>query len=291
MEANEFWRQSSESTNKAVEKIKTGIQKYLIFIVLIFNISLEIAVKCFRIGLNNVFTASFFVNLTISISTSMLCYICFIPLGRTDEEKRSLTYESTIKKWESLSNKVRDGFIELFKQFCISEVDEERTEQKKMILANNTIIPYDTYKTEYEGKSKEELKALYKEGIISKEEFKALKRCNKVKAKPINPLIILCGTKRTSINDAGRDEGSYALTKTLQRPVIMFVISFVVNSISTTFIGGDNNVILDIMLSIFSIVVASVCGYTTGTNDFKHHEDRVKSRTVFLTLFCQKNNI
>ena len=87
------------------------------------------------------------------------------------------------------------------------------------------------------------------------------------------------------------DEGSYALTKTLQRPVIMFVISFVVNSISTTFIGGDNNVILDIMLSIFSIVVASVCGYTTGVNDFKHQEDRVKSRTVFLTLFCQKNNI
>lgn len=291
MENNNIWGMASETSSKTVEKIKTGIQKYLIFIVLLFNIGLEIVIKCFQIGLNNVFTASFFVNLVISISTSMLCYICFIPLGRTDEEKRSLTYKSTMEKWESLSNKVRESFIELFKQFCISEVDAERNEQKKIILSNNTTIPYDTYKTEYEGKSKKELKALYNEGKISKEEFKALKKCNKVKAKPINPLIILCGTKRTSINDAGRDEGSYALTKTLQRPVIMFVISFVVNSISTTFIGGDNNVILDIMLSIFSIVVASVCGYTTGVNDFKHQEDRVKSRTVFLTLFCQKNNI
>ena len=138
--------------------------------------------------------------------------------------------------------------------------------------------------------SKEELKALLNEGNISKEDYKALIKCNKVKIKPINPLIVLCGAKKTTINDAGRDESSYALAKTLQRPIIMVVISFVVNSISTTFIGGSN-IVLDVMLGIFTIVVASFCGFTTGVNDFKYTEDRTKSRALFLALFCEKNNI
>jgi hypothetical protein len=204
--------------------------------------------------------------------------------------KRSLTYKPTMERWETLSKKVREGFIELFKQFCISEVEIERQDQKKLILANNTIIPYEVYKTEYEGLCKEQLKALYNEGKISKEDYKALIKCNKVKIKPINPLIVLSGAKKTTINDAGRDENSYALAKTLQRPIIMVVISFVVNSISTTFIGGSN-IVLDVMLGIFTIVVASFCGFTTGVNDFKHMEDRTKSRALFLALFCEKNNI
>ena len=100
-------------------------------------------------------------------------------------------------------------------------------------------------------------------------------------------MIVLQGAKKTTVNDAGRDNGSYALAKALQRPIIMFVVSFIINTITTTYMGGSENVILEIMLSIFTIIISSVMGYSTGVNDFKHNEDRTKARVLFMSLFFE----
>ena len=286
-----FFQLTSDASTKTVEKIRNGIQKYLIFIVLLFNISLEVLGRLYKFGFNNTFTAEFFVNFIISTATSMLCYICFIPFGRSDELKRSTTYRENLDRWHKLTDTIRAGYLNLFRTFCLEQIETEKEENKKVLLCNGTIIDYKTYTEQYEGKSKEELKKLAEQGEISKDELKVLIKCNKVKVKPINPLIVLQGARKTTVNDAGRDDSSYALSKTLQRPLLMFTTSFIINTFSTTFIGGAENVLLDIMLSVFSIVIASVCGYTTGVNDFKYKEDRIKSRVVFMSLFCETNKI
>lgn len=287
MEANSFWQGSSDTTTKAVQKIKTGIQKYFIVIVLLFNIVLQITTRLYRFGFQNTFSAEFFVSFFINTSTSMLCYICFIPLGKTDEMKRSTTFETLMNEWEKLTNKVRTGFLKRFEHFCFNQVEEERNESRRYILSNNTLISFDEYQSKYEGLCKKELKALLNKGEINKDEYKTLCKCLRVKIKPINPLIVLQGAKKTTVNDAGRDNGSYALAKALQRPIIMFVVSFIINTITTTYMGGSENVILEIMLSIFTIIISSVMGYSTGVNDFKHNEDRTKARVLFMSLFFE----
>lgn len=291
MENNNIWGMASDTSSKTVAKIKTGVQKYLIFIVLLFNIALEVVVRLYKFGLHDTFTAEFFVNLIISIATSMLCYICFIPFGRNDEMKRSLNFKSISQLWQDLSSTIRLGHQREFEKFCIDRVEEEKREEKKFIIFNNTMLPFEEYEEKYEKLSKKEIKALHKNGEISDELYSALKKCLKVRVKPIISSIVLQGASKTKVNDAGRYNKSYALSKTLQRPLVMFAISFVLNSITTTFVGGGQGVILDIMLSIFSIVIASVCGYTTGASDFKYQEDRIKSRVLFLSLFCENHNI
>ena len=260
---NNFWQITNDQTNKTVQKIKTGVQKYLIFIVLLFNISFEVIARFYRFGVQAI-TPDFFINYFVTTFTSMLCFICFIPLGRNDELRRSLTYKPLIEEWSKLSQKVREGFGKLFDNFCKVRVEEERQDSKRFILANYTMIEFDEYKSKYETKSKKELKQLYTNNELSKEEYKAILKCNRVKVKPINPLIVLNGAKKITVNDAGRGNNSYAFFKVLQRPVVILISSFIINTITTTFTGGSHDVILNVMLSVLRIVIASVCGYRTG---------------------------
>jgi hypothetical protein len=283
---------TNDGAGKIVDKIKTGVQKYLIFIVLIFNIALQVVARLYRFGLQNPFTAEFFLELAVNVATSMLCYVCFIPFGRSEEQKRASGYSELVKKWETLTANVRKGFIEMFQMFCKDQVTQEQQDKKQYIILSNTMLTMERYKAEFEQLSKAELKDLYKQGKITKTEYKAIYKANyKVKVKSINPLIVLSGVKKATINDAGRTDKAYLLTWLTTRPLIMFTSTAILNAITTTFIGGGENVILDMLFSVLTIVIASVCGYSAGVTDFKNNQDRVESRVLFLSLFHEKNNI
>ncbi len=288
---NNIFQITNDATNKTVEKIKQGVQKYLIFIVLLFNIAMTIVSRLYRLGLQNPFSQEFFVDFLISTSTSMLCYVCFIPFGRQDEMNRNKTFNDNVVLWHSLTEKVRNGFLEIFQMFCNEQLEIERSEKKRLILANNTIMEFSTFLQQYNGKSKKEIKQLYKADKLTKEQYRAILKCNKVKVKPINPLVVLQEAEETHYNDAGRDTTNYAKNKALQRPLMIFIMSLAFNTITTTFMNIGENVIMEMLISIFSIVFASVCGYSTGTNDFKQKENRIKAKVMFLSLFCEKNKI
>lgn len=291
---NNIFGIADEQKNKAVQKVKNGVQKYLIFIVLLFNIALEVVSKLYAFGLHSPFTAQFFSNLSVSLATTMICYACFIPFGRGDEAKRNNEFLSLSKLWYALSDTVREGYLRLFEAFCKEQVTDERTEAKKAILANDTIIPYDEYKEKYEGKSKKYINSL---ADLNKREKKAINKANgyglfnATKIKPINPTIVLSGHGKKHVNDAGRNEKSYAISYLAKKPIIIFFSAVVLNSISTTFTGGGTNVILDMLFSVFQIVIASVFGYSAGVTDFKHEIGKINNRVIFISLFCEQNKI
>lgn len=286
MDSN-FWQITNDQTSKTVQKVKAGVQKYFIFIVLLFNIAFEVVARFYKFG-TQALTPDFFVNYFITTFTSMLCFICFVPLAKNDEMRRSITYKPLVEEWNKLSTKVREGFGKLFAEFCKTRVEEERQDTKKFILANNTMIGFDEYKEKYETKSKKELKQLYINNELSKEDYKAILKCNRVKVKPINPLIVLNGAKKITVNDAGRGSNYYALIKILQRPFVILISSFIINTITTTFIGGNQDVVLNVMISLLRIVIASVCGYRTGVNDFKYEQDMIGAKVLFLSLFTKE---
>ena len=294
---NNLFGAVEEQKSEAVKKIKNGIQKYLIFFVLLFNILLEVVSKLYTFGLHNPFSAEFVLSVSLSTVTTVVCYLSFIPFGRYDERKRNLDYEDINSTWKNLSTTVRLGFLSLFEIFCKDQVTAERNDAKRYLLENNTVIPFETYKEKYEGMTKKELKALYKSGLISKNDFKTLMRANgyglfnPTKIKAINPVIILAGTSKSSLNDAGRSNSSTIPRKLILRLALSLVVTVVLNSFKARFAGGGEGVILDMIFSVAQIVVASIGGYSVGVDDFKFTVDKINSRVIFLSLFCEKNKI
>lgn len=293
---NNLFAVVDEKKSKAVEKIKTGVQKYLIFFVLLFNVALVVVSRLYRFGLKNPFTVEFFLEMAVTMTTTMICYICFVPFGNSEERKRNIDFPKIQKLWQDLSTKVRTGFLQLFSLFCEAQVIEERNEAKRLIIGNNTVIPFEFYRENYECLSKKQLKVLYKAEKISKKDYKAILKANgygalsPVKIKRINPVIILSGAKKSSINDAGRTDSSFVARWLMTRPLVMFVSTAILNSIATTF-GSNGNVILDMLIAVFQIIIAAVFGYSAGVSEFRHTVDKVNSRVIFLSLFCEKEGI
>jgi hypothetical protein len=283
--------------NAIVEKIKYNVQNYLIFIVLIFNIALEIVSQLYTIGFVNPFTIAFFLDLAISLTTTMITYICFIPFG-VHQEHLNPIYEQNRKLWGKLTDAVRMAHNEEFRQFCHSQLEEERDDKRRLIIGNTTMIPFDIYNQKYKLYTKAELKEALKNQDISKIEYKAIKKANgytllnHIKVRPINPVIILSGVcSQNSINDAGRTSKSYALQWLSSRPIFIFIVNAILNSVSTTFTGSPQNAIFDMFISVLMIILASVFGYSAGVTSAKKDNDRVKSRIMFLSLFCEKNGV
>lgn len=292
----DIYSKVSTQKNEFLQKIKYNIQNYLIFIVLIFNIALEIVAQLYKIGFVNPFTVEFFLELAVSLTTTMVTYICFFPLGVQQEHLNPL-YKTNLTLWGSLTDKVRNAYNDDFRSFCFAQVEEERDEKRRLIIGNNTMISFDEYLEKYKLIDKKTLKALYKNNQLSKIEYKSIKKANgftfinRVKVKPINPVIILSGVNKMTINDAGRTNNGYAARWIISRPFIIFVTNAIINAISTTFIGAGQNAILDMFLSVLSIILASVLGYSAGVTSAKKDNDKVKSRIMFLSLFCEKNGV
>jgi hypothetical protein len=293
--------QLGENQRRVTGKIKDFIVQNLIFLVLIFNIALEIASKLYRVGFQNPFTIEFFLELSISITTSMICYISFIPFGKSEEKKQNSSYYKNIDFWGVLSDMVRTGHNNLFREFCLSQVDVEREEKRRAIIGNATIIPFETYVSEYMGKSRKYIINLCKSGMLTRKESRAINKANgnnlfsflynPIKVKPINPVIILSGVRRTQINDAGRSDRSYTANWLISRPFIIFATNAIFNAITTSFIGNWQNAVFDMFLSVLLVIMASICGYSAGVTSIRKENDKVKNRILFLSLFSEKNGL
>lgn len=288
----------NSGSSKIMDYIKSTISKYLIFIVLLFNIALQVVSNFYKIGFKNPFSVEFFLELGVSMLTTMLCYICFIPFGKQEEIRSNPSYSQNISVWSKLSAMVRNGFNEIFRNFCREQLNEERDDIRRVIIGNNTMIDYNVYCEKYRGKSKEYINALIG-SELTKKEANTINRANgncfflfsPVRVAPIDPLIILSGSQFGSINDAGRKKSSFVLRWLLERPFFIFLSTTIINAMSTTFIGGGTNAIFDIFLSTLSIVIASVCGYSAGVSSVRFENDKVKSRIIFLSMFAEKNNL
>ncbi len=296
MESNAYSK-INEGTTSVVNKFKDFFMRNLLIIVLLFNIALEIVSKLYRIGFSNPFSVEFFLELAITTTTSMICYICFIPFGKADEKKNNPSFSQNLTLWGKLSDIVRNGYNELFRAFCVEQLEVEREDKRRAIIGNNTLISFSIYEEKYKGLSKAEISALVKSGEITKKEAKAINQANGnsfvnlVKVRPINPVIILSGVKKMQINDAGRTDSAYTINWLISRPFIIFATNAILSAITTSFIGGWQNAILDMFLSVLMILLASICGYSVGVNSIRRDNDIVKSRILFISLFTEKNRI
>lgn len=280
---------SFSDTQKAVsDKLLSLAKEFFPYIILLLNIAVSVVSRLFKAGLENPFSAEFFISLATNLLSTMFCYVCFISYGEKTEKSITPAYTENRARWSRLSGIVRNSHSEAFTKFCKAQVDSEREEKREEVLSNHTLISLETYNGKYKGVSKKKLTKLTRAGEISHTDAHYIKKADRVTVKPIKPLLILCGVKAGHINEAGRDGVSYSTLSIMSRPLVVFVTNAVITMISGSYIGiADASVIYDMIFLALLIVISSILGYSTGAASARKEHDKIKTRIFFLENFLE----
>lgn len=275
------------------DKVFGAVRENFAIIILIINILLKVALELFDAHVENPFNVDFFIKLGTDIATTMFCYCCFISYGHKMEKRVMPGYKENCQKWSMMSGTVRNSMSGLFTDFCLASADEEREELRRAIIVNHTMIPWETFNEKWRGKSKKNVAESVKKGEISLHDSVYINKANGIiKVKPINPVLILCGVKIPSLNDAGRDGFNPSTISAISRPVTMFILSAFVEMLHGAWRGiSTGEEIYNMIFSVLMIIIASVMGYSAGVNAARKEHDKIKGRIFFIEKFLEKHLI
>jgi hypothetical protein len=152
------------------------------------------------------------------------------------------------------------------------------------------MIPYEVFMSDWRGKSKADVKKAVRNGIITRHDAYYINRANSViKVRPINLILILCGVKISTLNDAGRDGLSPSTISVISRPVMMFIMSACVEMLQGAWRGiSTGEEVYNMIFSVIMILMASVMGYSSGVNSARKEHDKIKGRIFFIEKFLDK---
>lgn len=277
----------SNKQNRAMHIVTTIIKDSLPFLILLLNIVVAVLTELYNTNLKNPFTVSFFVRLFMNTITTMVCYSCFVKYGERNEKLGSEAYAHNLERWKKMSGDVRSHSSDKFVLYCRKQVDIEREEIRHFYILNHTMITIEEYENKYKRLHEEEIDRLVTAGKLHRKDAKYIKLANKTRnLKPINPLIILCGVSKMSLNDVGRDGMSASTMAIITRPIYMFIFTTVVTMLSGTWRGIDGaSALFDIIWSVMMIVLSSITGYSAGAEAGRKEHDKIKGRIFFLEKY------
>ena len=265
---------------------KARITEFFPFVILVLNVVFAIFSCLFSTGLVNPFTPRYFIDLVSNILMTMFAYVSFVQYGEKIE-KLAEAYITNCRVWSEISERVRQHHSEDFQAYCIEQTNKEREDRRREMILNKTMIPYEVYLSEYRSKSREDIKALAANGVISKSDARVVNRANgNIKVKPLRPLLIFSGIHLAHINDAGRKSVPVSVISIASRPVIMLVSTAVLKMFTGSYVGVESaSVVYDMMYSVMLIIVSSFVGFSAGTKSAKVEHEKIKARIFFLEGF------
>lgn len=273
--------------NKAMQVVTTILRDSLPFVILVLNIIASVLMSLFDPTLQNPWSADFFIRLFMNMLTTMVCYSCFVNYGEKNEKLNSETYSANVKRWSEMSGKIRQSCTEKFMLYCRKQVEIEREDIRHFYILNYTMITLEEYDSKYKRLCEEEIDKLVLKGELHRKEAKYIKKANKSRyLKPINPILILCGVNKMNLNDVGRDGMSSATAAIVTRPFLMFALSTFGAMLGATWRGIDSaSAFFNIIYSVLMIVIASITGYSAGTDAGRKEMDKIKARIFFIEKF------
>lgn len=268
-------------------RVKKTVSDHLVYIMLIFVISVQVVSELYTVSLQNIFSVGYFLDMSVNIATTMLIYVVFIPVGNKKELDTSLSYKYNSGKWSELSERVRNGRNGEFSEFCKKREEGELEDRRRSIILSNTMLTFATYCSEYKGLRSKALKKKRKNGEITPREYRAIKKANsRMRIRPINPLLILCGVEGSCVNDAGRANDKNIVQWFVRRPIVILVTNVLINSIVPSYRGiQDLDAIYAMLLSCLGTVMSAFVGYSVGISKAKARADAIRNRILFIESF------
>ena len=287
---NETYENISHKGETFKERATAAIRENFAFLILLLNIVVSVAFRLFSPWVDNPFTPDFFISLATNILTSMFSYCIFISYGEKMEKLAMSGYSENCKLWSKISGQVRTTMSAEFEAYCRERALIEREERRRAIIENNTMISFSVFESEYRGRSKQYIQSCVKSGALEKRDARYVLRANRQPdVKPINPLIILCGIKLSTLNDAGRDGISPSTISVISRPVGMFILNALVSMIHGHWAGiSTGEEIFDMIFSVLMIIISSVMGYSSGVSSARKEHNKIKGRIFFLENFIKE---
>ncbi len=287
---NIFERYDS-AADAVTTKVKAFVTDFFPYLLVLINIVFMVVNTLYEVGFQNPFASGTLIKTLLNCATSTLSYGCFVTYGENYAKRTMKGYLENCDVWAATSTRIRTGpHFEAFLDYCKEMVEKEREERRIAIITNRTRITVKEFNDIYRGMSRKDLLSLVREGKISRTEAHfILKASGNIRVKPINPLILLCGTRMNNLNDAGRAEGGSAVKSIALKPLITLTFSIVVGGISCVYTGvADGSAIFQMLCSAFLILTSALMGYSAGYNNVVKTNDAIKSRIVFIERF-EKN--
>ena len=278
-------------SNAFADKVKKAVVDLFPYLLMLANILFMVLNALFSVSLKNPFTPDNISKTLMNCATSTLAYACFVGYGNRVTKKNSPNFQHNLKVWGETSDRIRRGsFFEAFLAYCKTAVDEEREEKRIAIVVNNTRITLKDYTEIFSKMSNAELRQQIKDGVISRHDARYIRKANgNIKVRPINPLLLLCGSKAENLNDAGRAQDASAIKSIVGRPLTVIISSVVVESVFCVFGGWSMATLYNMCAYAFLIFVSCFLGYEKGASNARKTNEAVLNRIVFLERFEKKH--
>jgi hypothetical protein len=269
------------------EKIKRVVIEFFPYLILIVNILFMVLNTLFTVSIQNPFNSDMILKTLVNCTSSTLAYACFVTYGDRITKKNTTSFVDNLKTWGSISERIRKGaHFESFIAYCKAAVEREREEKRLAIVTNHTRVSIADYNEIYRNMTSRQIRELVTEGKITAREARFLRRANgNIHVRPINPLLLLCGSTVENLNDAGRARDASNAGSILARPVSVLAFSMVLTAVASTYNGFTMTALYSMFSSAFMIFFSSFLGYEKGASNARKTEEAVKNRIIFLERY------
>lgn len=188
--------------------------------------------------------------------------------NRKRDEKE---YEEAAKKSkEAIEELVKSEYSARVNEYC-NHHTEETTLRIKTAILSPAGLTYKDYTEKYIGKNGKELLNAYPEEKLTKEQVKAIKKCNRVKIKPYDPNFLResfsDGVSELEPSNRYKPKRDYSI-ETLRNAVQgLFLCLFAVNIGGDIILNWSFATFITCLIKVFCAVMQAVNGFIFGTNN------------------------
>lgn len=188
--------------------------------------------------------------------------------NRKRDEKE---YEEAAKKSkEAIEELVKSEYSARVTEYC-NHHTEETTVRIKTAILSPAGLTYKDYTEKYIGKNGKELLNAYPEEKLTKEQVKAIKKCNRVKIKPYDPNFLResfsDGVSELEPSNRYKPKRDYSI-ETLRNAVQgLFLCLFAVNIGGDIILNWSFATFITCLIKVFCAVMQAVNGFIFGTNN------------------------
>lgn len=188
--------------------------------------------------------------------------------NRKRDEKE---YEEAAKKSkEAIEELVKSEYSARVNEYC-NHHTEETTVRIKTAILSPAGLTYKDYTEKYIGKNGKELLNAYPEEKLTKEQLKAIKKCNRVKIKPYDPNFLResfsDGVSELEPSNRYKPKRDYSI-ETLRNAVQgLFLCLFAVNIGGDIILNWSFATFITCLIKVFCAVMQAVNGFIFGTNN------------------------
>lgn len=268
-------------------RVKTSLEGKLMTALLVACILSSALLSIVKLGIVNPFDPAVWIRLGNQLLTSYLVFLMFIDPGERAEFTRIEEHATVRRQLAELSAAIsRDGLMARFVAFCKYKAEEGLESRQWRIY--NRYMDVGMFAELY-ALSRIELKQKFREGVVSREIYRAVRKASRLKLHPVRPAAVLSADPSAPTETIG-ERITYRQRKTLQRPVILILWNVLVHSL--TFMGAEAfsiGMLISIITTTGSIIISAFVGYDVGKNSAIWQTAQRQNRIRFLLEFEEWN--